>query len=75
MKVTKIRAGSYKVTKNGKTYMVRGGKNYNSDSLFFRNGGFEIWNASCEEDCNDNNCWAFGASSKSHALEVINNLP
>lgn len=73
IKVNKIRAGVYMVTKGNNTYMVRGGKNYNIDSLFFKSGRFEIWTANSEDNCNDGNCWAVGAFSKSHALEIINN--
>jgi hypothetical protein len=71
MRVTKIRAGRYKVETEIGTFIIRGGINYNPDSEFFRRGGFEIWNASNDADCTDLNCWAAGPSSKKVALEFI----
>ncbi|MCK5616223.1 hypothetical protein KAR91_80920 [Candidatus Pacearchaeota archaeon] len=71
MKVTKLKAGSYKVEIGNSTIIVRGGANYNPDSKFFRNGGFEAWNANTEEECKDVNCWACGAPSKKVMLQWI----
>ena len=71
MKITKIKAGIYKVDYNGRTVMVMGGANYNPDSKFFRDGRFEIWNADSRENCTDEVCWACGAPSKKVALQWI----
>lgn len=71
MKVTKIEAGIYRVEYKGLTVIVRGGKNYNPDSKFFRNGGFEVWTANNPEECSCMNAWAIGAKSKKEALNHI----
>lgn len=71
MMIEKIKAGIYKVTTKKGVLMVRGGVNYNPDSAFFAGGGFNVWNASSNNDCNDSNCWACGASSKKIALQYI----
>jgi len=72
MTTEKIKAGVYKITTTKGIFMVRGGINYNPDSEFFRNGGFEIWTASSNAECNDGNCWACGAPSKKIAIQWIN---
>jgi len=71
MKVTRIKAGTYKVQLKGTILMVRGGPNYNPDSRFFRNGGFDIWTANSPDECRDDNCWAVGAPSYRRAMEIV----
>jgi hypothetical protein len=71
VQVQKIKSGVYKVKTDKGIFMIRGGASFNSDSKFFKNGGYEIWTASSNEECNDENCWAYGAQSKKIALQVI----
>lgn len=74
IRTQKIKAGIYKVITNAGIYMVRGGINYNPDSEFFRNGGYEIWTSPSNDECSDLNCWACGAPSKKIALQYIQEL-